>query len=141
MDTSASTQIIDPDPRLAVVVGVLADTEGRFLVQQRPAGKPCPGKWEFPGGKIEIGETAREALAREIFEELGVTVSGSKPLMHHSHDYDHARVRLEVFLVEHYQGEPVPREGQALAWGDIEAIRKMDVLEAVYPILTGLASN
>ena len=141
MDTSVSTQTIDPEPRLAVVVGVLVNPNGKYLVQQRPAGKPCPGKWEFPGGKIESGETDREALAREIFEELGVMISDCMLLMEHNHDYDHARVTLKVYLVERYQGDPTPREGQVISWGGIEEIREMDVLEAVYPILGAMAAD
>ena len=123
------------------MVGILVDTSGRFLVQQRPAGKPCAGKWEFPGGKIESSETALEALAREIFEELGVRVSDCRLLMEHNQDYDHARVRLEVFVIKRYRGDPVPREGQTIAWADFDGIREMDVLEAVYPILEELAAT
>ena len=140
MATSPSTPITDPDRRLGVVVGILVGPDG-YLVQQRPPGKPCAGYWEFPGGKIEPGETPEQALDRELHEELAVRVVQSRFLMEHLHDYDHANVRLLVYLVTRFEGAPVPIEGQNLLWGSLDQIRSMEVLEAVYPILERMAEN
>jgi len=129
MQTTAVSQ------RLQVVVGLLADRDRRLLVQQRRPGTPCAGQWEFPGGKVERGEAVRAALSRELEEELGVQVKKAFKLTTIQHDYDHARVALEVFVVDVYQGIAEGREGQSIEWLDSEAIREMNVLEAVHMIL------
>ena len=129
---------IDPELRLQVAVGVLGNCRGQYLVQQRPKGKPCPGQWEFPGGKIEPGEIPRNALARELLEELGVTVLDAAALATIYHDYDHARVKLEVFSVTRFEGCPRGLEGQQTRWCNLTEIQQLDVLEAVYPIINEL---
>ena len=134
-----SMQTIAPEGRLYVVVGILADGQGRFLIQQRPAGKPCEGQWEFPGGKLEADETPADALIRELQEELGIAITQFSPLMQLGFDYDHANVWLDVFLVTEFEGSEESREGQSLLWLGTEDIRKLALLEAVYPILDELA--
>lgn len=128
-------RITAPDDRLSVVVGVLRNPQGLLLVQQRLPGKPCAGQWEFPGGKVEKDESPRQALIRELDEELGVTIKNIIPLTQIAHDYEHANVWLDVYLIDNFEDEVINRESQNLQWTSIEEILKMDVLEAVYPIL------
>ncbi|WP_374339313.1 8-oxo-dGTP diphosphatase MutT [Leeia sp.] len=99
-----------------VAAGVIKRPDGTFLLASRPEGKPMAGYWEFPGGKIEAGESAAEALQRELHEELGITVQQALPWVTQNFDYTHARVRLHFFQVEQWQGEPQAHEGQQLAW-------------------------
>ncbi len=123
--------------RLQVAVGVLR-RQNRLLMQQRTPGQPCAGQWEFPGGKVEQGESPRHALQREIREELGVETVRARPLLALPFDYPHARVWLEVFVVDSFTGQAVGREGQQTRWLTPEEIRCLDVLAAVYPILEAL---
>ncbi|WP_028535182.1 NUDIX domain-containing protein [Paludibacterium yongneupense] len=99
-----------------VVAGVLLAGDGRFLLGSRPAGKPYAGYWEFPGGKIEAGETPLAALARELDEEMGIAVTEATPWLTRRHDYEHARVNLRFFRVSGWRGEFEAREGQRFAW-------------------------
>ncbi len=124
-----------PENRLHVVVGVIADSRGRLLIQQRRPGTPKAGQWEFPGGKVEPGESPGLALARELEEELGIEHVVSTPLAKIRHDYDHARVWLDTRLVTSFRGQARGREGQSVAWVHAEEIPRYDVLEAVHPIL------
>ncbi len=95
-----------------VAVGVLIREDGKMLLASRPEGKPYAGYWEFPGGKIEPGETVHEALVRELREELGVEVLDSTPWFVREHTYEHGRVRLHFRRSHQFLGEPQPREGQ-----------------------------
>jgi len=103
---------------LTVVCAALVDARGRVLLAQRPPGKSMAGLWEFPGGKIQSGETPEQALARELEEELGVAVAADalRPLVFASHGYDTFHVVLLLYLCQRWRGEPVAREGQAFAW-------------------------
>ena len=92
--------------RVHVVAGVLIDGAGRVLIAQRPAGKHLAGGWEFPGGKLEPGESARAGLARELREELGIAIGQPRPLMRLRHAYPHGEVLLDVWVVRRYRGEP-----------------------------------
>ncbi|MEA3292300.1 MAG: 8-oxo-dGTP diphosphatase MutT [Pseudomonadota bacterium] len=128
---------IDPD-RILVAVGVISDHGGRLLLQQRLEGTPCAGQWEFPGGKLEAGESAEQALRRELQEELGIAVQQSTPLLQLCHDYPHAKVRLEVMRVEAFGGEPHGAEGQSVVWVSPEEAATLDLLPAAWSILAAL---
>jgi 8-oxo-dGTP diphosphatase len=101
-----------------VAVGVILDDRGQVLFAQRPAGKPYAGWWEFPGGKIEAGETVQQALHRELEEELGIRIRDCQPWITLQHVYPHATVRLQFCKVRGFEGEPHGREGQAYLWAD-----------------------
>jgi 8-oxo-dGTP diphosphatase len=108
----------DPLPILPVVCVALIDADGRVLLQQRPAGKPMAGLWEFPGGKLDAGETPEAALIRELREELGIDVAEAclAPFTFASHRYERFHVLLLLYLCRRWQGGVTAREGQALAW-------------------------
>ena len=129
----------DERPLTDVAVGIVFDRDGRVLLGQRPAGKPYAGWWEFPGGKLEPGESVADALARELHEELGIRVLSSRPWIVREHSYPHARVRLHFRQVFHWRGEPVAREGQAFGWTRPDAIAHEPLLPATVPILGMLA--
>ncbi len=109
MNTS-NTKIVE------VAVAVLQKPDGSFLLAQRPLGKDYAGYWEFPGGKVESGETPRDALIRELHEELGIKVVTAYPWLLRIYTYPHATVRLNFFRVTAWQGEPHPHEGQQFSW-------------------------
>src|SRR5689334_509052 len=104
------------DARLHVVAGVLVDGADRVLLAQRPAHKDLAGSWEFPGGKCEPGETAADALRRELHEELGIELDAIEPLIAVPWDYGNKPFVLDVQRVRDYRGAPHGREGQALRW-------------------------
>jgi 8-oxo-dGTP diphosphatase len=101
---------------LTVAVGILLDLQGRVLITRRAPQAHQGGLWEFPGGKVELGETIADALLRELKEELGVTVLISEPFMTLQHDYGDQCVCLAVYRVTRWRGEPSGTEGQPLAW-------------------------
>ena len=101
---------------VTVAVGILIDDAGRVLVTRRAPDAHQGGLWEFPGGKVEAGESLSQALARELKEELGLIVEASEPFMVLEHDYGDKRVRLEILRVTSWLGEPRGLEDQPLAW-------------------------
>lgn len=125
--------------RIEVVAAVIQRGDGAFLLAQRPAGKPYAGYWEFPGGKIESGESLPNALARELHEELGIEVTRAYPWITRDYDYEHARVRLRFFRVTRWSGELHGRESQAFAWQRIDAMTVSPMLPANGPVLRSLA--
>ena len=125
-------------PVVAVAAGCLINGRGEVLIAERPAGKIAAGKWEFPGGKIEPGETARHALERELREELGVAIGAARPLIRVRHAYSERTVVLDTWLVTEFSGEPHPHEQQALAWVRPEDMRGWDLLAADKPIVAAL---
>jgi 8-oxo-dGTP diphosphatase len=122
-----------------VAAAVLQRPDGAFLIAQRPAGKVYAGYWEFPGGKIERGEPAEHALARELQEELGIEVERAYPWLTRVYAYPHATVRLSFFRVTRWRGEPHPREDQAIAWQAPGASLAAPMLPANAPVLAALA--
>jgi mutator protein MutT len=117
---------------------VLFDRQGRVLIAQRPAGKHLAGSWEFPGGKIEPGETRTGALARELREELGVEIEHPRPLLRLRHTYPYGEVLLDVWVVRRYRGEPRGIDGQALRWCKRGELGDAELLPADRPILAAL---
>lgn len=105
-------------PRLEVAVGVLLGAEGKVLLGSRPDDKPWPGWWELPGGKIEAGETVQQALARELKEELNITIGQARPWVVYTHEYPKTIVRLHFCRVYEWQDEPCGMENQQIAWVD-----------------------
>lgn len=122
-----------------VAAAVIERPDGTFLLACRPEGKPYPGYWEFPGGKIEPGEDPLGALVRELQEELGITVREATPWITRLYAYTHATVRLHFFRVTAWDGEPQPLEDQAIAWQRIEAPEVSPMLPANAPVLAALA--
>lgn len=123
-----------------VAVGVLIDADGRFLLTSRPPGKVYAGYWEFPGGKLEAGETVEAALARELHEELGITIAGTEPWKVELMDYPHARVRLHFCKVLRWSGAFEMREGQQMAW-QVLPVALRPVLPGTVPVLRWLAEE
>ena len=121
--------------RVQVAVGILVNSERALLVQQRRAGTACAGQWEFPGGKLEGDESPEQGLRRELQEELGIEVLSMDWLIRLDHDYDHARVSLHTFLIEHWDGEARGLEGQKIAWKLADDLGQYDLLEAAWPLL------
>jgi 8-oxo-dGTP diphosphatase len=128
------------DPvKLTEVAAAVIERPGEFLLAQRPEGKPYPGYWEFPGGKIEPGEDARAALARELKEELDIAVTESTPWITRVYTYTHATVRLHFFRVTAWEGQPRPLEDQAIRWQRVGAADVSPMLPANAPVLAALA--
>ncbi len=122
---------------LTVAVGVLINADGLVLTAQRPAGKHMAGAWEFPGGKVDVGETVIEALSRELCEELDVRVVSAEPLLEHEHEYPDRIVKLCVFLVTEFTDnglDSIGSEGQLLCWVLPENLMKSGLLPADEPI-------
>lgn len=122
-----------------VAAAVLIRPDNSFLLACRPAGKPYAGYWEFPGGKIEAGESPLQALTRELDEELGITVRQATPWLTRTFTYPHATVRLRFYRVTDWQGELTPRERQQFAWQTAEKITVSPLLPANMPVLRSLA--
>jgi len=123
-----------------VAVGVLIDAEGRFLLTSRPEGKVYAGYWEFPGGKLEVGESVESALRRELHEELGITIAAVEPWNVTLMDYAHARVRLHFCKVRAWRGEFEMREGQAMSWQRLP-VEVAPVLPGTLPVLEWFAAE
>ena len=129
-----------------VAVAIVFNDKGQFLLGQRPSGKPYEGYWEFPGGKLETGETVWQALCRELDEELGLQPQVGTPWVTRVFTYPHATVRLHFWRVTAWQGQPHGREGQAFAWANIDpralnplAALPQPLLPASLPVLRWLS--
>jgi mutator protein MutT len=122
-----------------VVAAAVTDLESRVLIAQRPPGKHLAGRWEFPGGKLETGEDRRAGLARELREELGLTVTAApRPLIRVRHRYDYGEVLIDMWVVRQYSGEPRGLEGQALRWCTRDELETVELLPADGPIVAAL---
>lgn len=121
-----------------VVAAAIFDASGRVLIAERPAGKHMAGRWEFPGGKVAHGESEREALTRELEEELGVEVISAQPMMRLTHRYPDRDVELSMWVVERYRGEPSGLDGQRLKWVERAHLPREDILEADRPFVAAL---
>jgi mutator protein MutT len=121
-----------------VVAGALIDGAGRVLLAERPAGRHLAGGWELPGGKLEPAEARRAGLARELREELGIEVIAAHPLLCTRHAYPDRTIRLDVWVVPQFGGEPRALDGQRLQWCDGAALAAADLLPADRPVVTAL---
>lgn len=131
-----------PEERVPVdvAVGVLIAADGKFLLTSRPPGKVYAGYWEFPGGKLDAGETVEQALRRELHEELGITIGAAHAWKIELMDYPHARVRLHFCKVYEWQGAFEMREGQAMAWQTLP-VQVQPVLPGTVPVLAWFAAE
>lgn len=127
-----------PKPVMHVMAGLLIDAEGRVLLAQRPAGKHLAGMWEFPGGKLESGETPLAALARELQEELGIRMRRAEPLIRVPWQYGEQELLLDAWRVDRWEGVPRSLEGQALQWLPPAQIDPLLLTPADQPILRAL---
>ena len=143
---TAPSLVADPDqlrqggddrPMVEVAVGVLMQPDGSFLLTSRPVGKPYAGYWEFPGGKLEAGESIEEALSRELNEELGLTMGEAKAWKVEVVDYPHALVRLHFFKVTQWSGELQMKEQQSYAWS-VLPVGVSPILPGALPVLEWL---
>ncbi len=121
-----------------VAAGIIVSPDGTILLGKRPEGKPYPGYWEFPGGKIEAGESALEALKRELKEEIGIAPHHLHPWISRVFHYSHATVKLNFFKILGWDGEPEGLENQELSWQDPHAVNVFPLLPANAPILRSL---
>ncbi len=121
-----------------VAAGILSDSSGRILIAERLGDGPFHGMWEFPGGKIAAGETASQALSRELAEELGIEVTACSSFMNLRHEYDDRIVTIEFFIVSDWNSNPLGREGQALRWVPAQALNADELLPADRPVVEAL---
>lgn len=127
-------------PVTEVAVGVLVRPDGAFLLTSRPAGKAYAGYWEFPGGKIEAGESVEQALRRELHEELGIHIGAATPWQIEVVDYPHALVRLHFCKVSQWSGDLQMREAQSCSWEQLP-VRVQPVLPGTVPVLAWFAAE
>ena len=123
---------------IRVAVGVLRRSDGKVFAAERLPGSHLAGQWEFPGGKLEPGESARAALGRELREEVGVEVVDARPLIWFPCEYPDRRVRLEVFEVSAWRGRPHGREGQAIDWVEPGDLKHLDLVAGAVPIVAAI---
>ena len=124
-------------PIITVVAVALLDADNRILLGQRPPGKTMAGLWEFPGGKIEAGETPEAALVRELYEELGVDIRASclAPLAFASHSYEKFHLLMPLYVCRQWRGKVTTKEGQQLAWVRPERLRDYSMPPADEPLI------
>jgi 8-oxo-dGTP diphosphatase len=127
-------------PILLVVACALVDTDRRVLIAQRPEGKHMANMWEFPGGKIEPGETPEAAIIRELREELDVETKEAclAPLSFASHTYEHMHLLMPLYVCRRWQGTPTAKEHQALKWVRPQALRDYEMPPADEPLIAAL---
>ena len=125
-----------------VAACALVDTDGRVLLAQRPAGRPMAGLWEFPGGKVEVGERPEETLIRELKEELGIVVNEAclAPLTFASHSYPDFHLLMPLYVCRRWEGTATALEGQALAWVRANRLRDYPMPPADEPLVAHLTA-
>jgi 8-oxo-dGTP diphosphatase len=126
-----------PLPMLLVAACALLDADSRVLIAQRPQGKSMAGLWEFPGGKVEAGETPEAALIRELREELGIVVKPAclAPLTFASHAYETFHLLMPLYVCRRFEGTPIGREGQSLKWVRPRELRSWPMPPADAPLI------
>ena len=131
---------MNPRVPIPVVAALIEDADGYLLLGRRPPTKALPMKWEFPGGKVEPGESIEQALRRELQEEIGVTIASAEPWKVEMFDYPHALVRLHFCRVRLWSGTFEMREGQQMAWETLP-VQSAPVLPGTLPVLVWLAAE
>jgi 8-oxo-dGTP diphosphatase len=134
---------VEPRPELVIVAAAaLVDAQGRVLLAQRPAGKTMAGLWEFPGGKVDSGETPEAALVRELAEELGIDAKADDfaPFTFASHSYPDFHLLMPLYVCREWSRIPTPREGQVLAWVRPEQLAEYPMPAADKPLVAMLRS-
>ena len=121
-----------------VAVGVISNSKDEILIALRPKHSHCGGLWEFPGGKIEAGESTQQALSRELYEELGITIGNIQTFLNLTHQYPDKQVELDIHLVPEFEGQPIGREGQLIRWVKRECLEDFDFPEANQAIVEKL---
>ncbi|WP_409308162.1 8-oxo-dGTP diphosphatase MutT [Pectobacterium sp. B1J-3] len=127
--------------QLSVAVGIIRNAEQQFFIARRPGGVHMAGMWEFPGGKVEPGETPEEALARELREETGIEVQSATFLDKKTFSTTERVITLHFFLVEQWQGEPYGREGQASRWLTVNELEEDEFPPANAEMIRWLKAN
>ena len=127
-------------PVVVVIACALVDDDGRVLIARRPPGAAMAGMWEFPGGKLEKGETPEQCIIRELEEELGIKVKAPclAPLTFASHEYDDFHLLMPLYGARRWQGVPRAREGQKLAWAKLADLRNYEMPPADQPLVAML---
>ncbi|MDX1403167.1 MAG: 8-oxo-dGTP diphosphatase MutT [Woeseiaceae bacterium] len=118
-----------------VAAGILRDAEGRVLLSDRAQATSLQDHWEFPGGKIRAGESAADALRRELAEELGIQIAKPEFFCTTRHDYEEFRVAIDFYLVTGWQGSPTGVEGQSLRWVGVDELASAGLLPADEPLI------
>ena len=124
--------------RIHVAVGIIQNSEGLILIAKRPDHLHQGGLWEFPGGKLEPGESVKAALKRELAEELSITLLNAEPLLVLEHNYSDKLVLLDVWLVDSFDGKPLGNEGQEVRWVTQSDLKFYEFPQANIPILEKL---
>jgi 8-oxo-dGTP diphosphatase len=127
--------------RVHVVAGIIRDAQGRILISRRHDHLHQGGLWEFPGGKVESDETVRDALARELIEELALMVIAAEPFQQIRHDYPDKSVLLDFWLVSEFEGEARGVEGQPVEWVSVATLRDYEFPAANVPIVDALIAR
>jgi len=121
-----------------VAVGVVVNTDGKILIAKRPLSAHQGGLWEFPGGKVDAGETIEQALVRELQEELAIDVLASQPLIQIRHHYPDKSVLLDIHKITQFLGAPIGNEGQPIQWVDAKELSNFEFPAANRPIISGI---
>ncbi len=124
-------------PIILVAAAALVDRDNRVLISRRPPGKPMAGLWEFPGGKVDDGETPERALVRELKEELGIEVCDTclAPFTFASHSYERFHLLMPLYLCRNWEGEMTPREGQEIKWVRASRLKDYPMPPADLPLI------
>ncbi len=128
-------------PRVDVVAGILKKAGGLVLIADRTRSHSLKDCWEFPGGKVDVGESSSSALSRELTEELGIEVLAAEHFRHIEHDYPDLKVAIDFYLVTDWQGDPRGAEGQQIKWVEAGTLHQQSLLPADAPIVEALSGT